>query len=257
MVLVYFTQHPVTLEGRGTLHHHQARIDGIGIREATHDAVHLHKNLIVGHERHLGTDLGTGLLVHLPDELCALGAHLGAHALNRLPPLRTLLRVRDGKAHVLEPLFRLPPSHEPGERHVDIERLERDALLLLRPQGRERLDVVQTVGELDENDAQVVIRHEQHLPERGNLPVRDPALIQTLAHLRHSLHQTSHRLSELTLNLVECRVAVFDGIVQKCCDEHVFLRLQLGQIQRCRDGVRHIIVTRHPLLPGVILDGAS
>ncbi len=59
-----------------------------------------------------------------------------------------------------------PADAEPvGERGVDLERLARDALALRRVEVLERAHVVQAIGELDQDDPDVVDHGQDHLAE--------------------------------------------------------------------------------------------
>ena len=51
------------------------------------------------------------------------------------------------------------------QRRVDLHRLAGDALLLLDRQGVQRAHVVEPVGELDEDDPDVLGHRQQHLSD--------------------------------------------------------------------------------------------
>ena len=57
------------------------------------------------------------------------------------------------------------------DRRVDLERLARDRLLLVRRQARQRAHVVQAVGELDDDDADVLGHRHEHLAQVLDLRV--------------------------------------------------------------------------------------
>ena len=90
----------------------------------------------------------------------AVGALVGDHRLD----LRVLPRVERLEREVLElPLERVDP--EPvRERRVHLERLARLLRLLLLPEVLDRPHVVEAVGELDEDDADVLRHRDDHLP---------------------------------------------------------------------------------------------
>ena len=66
---------------------------------------------------------------------------------------------------VLELPLDLPDPEPLGQRRVDLHRLAGDALLLLDRQRAQRAHVVQPVGELDEDDADVLRHRQEHLPD--------------------------------------------------------------------------------------------
>ena len=96
----------------------------------------------------------------LGDVAFAVGAPLGDHRLD----LRVLARVQRLEGEVLElPLERV--DAEPvRERRVDLERLPRLLDLLLLAEVLDRAEVVEAVGELDEDDAHVLGHRHDHLP---------------------------------------------------------------------------------------------
>ena len=74
-----------------------------------------------------------------------------------------------GERQVLELLFDLLHPEAMGQGGVDVDRLLGDALLLGRRHRRDRAHVVQSVGELDDEDTQVGGHRHQHLAHRGRL----------------------------------------------------------------------------------------
>ena len=102
---------------------------------------------------------------HRLQELLALGRLGGDHLLD----LRVSQRVEHRERRVLELPLHVGDAEAVRERRVDVEGLLRDATLLELGQRRDRAHVVQAVGELDEQDPDVLGHRHEHLAQRGRL----------------------------------------------------------------------------------------
>ena len=123
-----------------------------------------------------------------------------------LQPLGSALRDVGGellvlaRVHVLErevlELDLDPLDPEPvREGRVDLHRLGRDALLLLRREVAERAHVVEAIAQLDQDDADIARHREQHLAEVLRLLLLARGVRQ-LAELRHALDEERDLLAE-------------------------------------------------------------
>eukprot|EP00951_Prasinocladus_malaysianus_P025473 scaffold223467_cov49-Prasinocladus_malaysianus.AAC.6 len=109
-------------------------------------------------------------------------------------------------------------TEEPGKRRKDLQGLVRDPLLLVRRHAAQCAQVVQPVGQLDEDDADL-LRHGQEellqvhgLDVHVGVPLGQPA---DLAELRLALHYPPHVVPKQLLNVFECDlVGVFHAVVQ-------------------------------------------
>ena len=81
------------------------------------------------------------------------------------------LRLEIAEGELLELVLHLAHAEAVGDRRVDVARLLRDLDAAVLAQMPERPHVVQAVGELHEDDADVVNHREQHLPEVLRLPL--------------------------------------------------------------------------------------
>ncbi len=72
---------------------------------------------------------------------------------------------------LLELVLDLAHPEPVGDRRVDVARLLRDLDATLLRQVMQRAHVVETIGELDQDDADVVDHREQHLAEVLRLPL--------------------------------------------------------------------------------------
>ena len=108
-------------------------------------------------------------------------------------------------------------------------------VLPLRREKLQRAHVVQTVGQLDEDDADVVHHGQHHLAHVFGLRLFRRGEID-LADLGDALDDVRDLLAELGLDLVDGDRGVFDGIVQQAGDDgrgvQLHLRQDGGDLQR-------------------------
>jgi hypothetical protein len=115
-----------------------------------------------------------------------------------------------------------------GDRRVDVARLLGDLDAPLLGQVEQRTHVVQAVGELDEDDPDVVDHRQQHLAEVLRLPLlvrreRDrPQLGHPFDHVRHVG-------PEQFRNPLDRRLRVLDDVVQEPCGNGDDVQLHLGE----------------------------
>ena len=137
-----------------------------------------------------------------------------------------------------------------GNRRVDVERFLRNPKPLLLGQERQRPHVVQAVGQLDQDDADVVDHREQHLAEILRL-----ALLARRegdrADLGDPLDQVGHLGTERLLEALGRRQRVLDDVVEQAGrqgdDVHPHVRQDAGHLQRM-DQIRLARVAHLPLV---------
>ncbi len=137
---------------------------------------------------------------------------------------------------------------------VDVQRLARDLLL---PLGREKLQgahVVQTVGQLDEHDADVVHHGQHHLAHVFGLRLFRRGEID-LADLGDALDDVGDLLAELGLDLVDGDRGVFNGIVQQAGGDGRGVELHLGQHGCDLQRMHQVRLTRLARLAFVMFQG--
>ena len=155
-----------------------------------------------------------------------------------------VFRLQVAEGQVLELPLHVPDAEARGERRVYLHRLPGDAPLVFLLQRPERAHVVEAVGELDDDDAQV-LRHRQehlaqvlrlHLAVAGlrvrRLPGDEAELGDTLDHLRHLR-------PEALRDLGVADAAVFLDVVQQRAGDSRCVELKpgngLGRAQRVDD----------------------
>ncbi len=153
------------------------------------------------------------------------------------------LGVQDAEGQILQLLAHPLHPHASGQRRIDVHRLARLLKLLVGPHGADGAHVVQPVGQLDEDDPQVLRhRHEQLAEVLGLLRLGGRQL--KVGQLGDAIDQSGDLGAELTLDLGKGRSRVLDGVVQKGGDDGGVVELLLGQDRRHRDGMGEITLAR-------------
>ncbi len=122
---------------------------------------------------------------------------------------------------------------------VDVERLAGNLLLPRRRQKFQGAHVVQTVGQLDEHDADVVHHGQHHLAHVLGLRLFRRGEVD-LADLGDALDDVRDLLAELGLDLVDGDRGVFDGVVQQAGGDGRGIELHLGQNGGDLQGMRQV-----------------
>ncbi len=141
---------------------------------------------------------------------------------------RVAPRIQRLETEVLQ--FALDQAHAQAlrDRCVDLQRLAGDAAACLAALRTQRAHVVQAVGQLDHDHAQVARHRQQHLAEALGgrfLAVAELQLVQ----LGHAVDQFGHGFAELRGQFLTGQRGVFDGVVQDRGDQCFHVQAQLGQ----------------------------
>ncbi len=189
-------------------------------------------------------------LAHLTDdvleELLALGSLLG----DRADELVVRVRIGVAEAQVLELPLDLIDTETVRERRVDVAGLHRDLPLAIRILVLHGTHVVETVRELDEDNADVLGHREEHLAHVLRLllflrRIRDPA------EFGNAVDQERHVLAEDLGNEFTGNRGILDRIVQERRDERVGVDFKLRQDLRSRDRVDDVRLAGLSLLRAV------
>ena len=163
--------------------------------------------------------------------------------------LQRLVRswIQIAKRQVLE--LRLEPvdSEAMSDRRVNFHRLARDLLLPVGGEMVERAHIVQTVGELDQHDADVVRHRDDHLAEILGLLFL-AALESDLRDLGHAVDELRDLGAEIRLHLRERRLGILDDVVQQAGDDRRHVELELRDDHRDVQGMRNVGLARFALL---------
>ena len=136
------------------------------------------------------------------------------------------------------------------ERRVHLERLARLLRLLLLAEVLDRPHVVQAVGELDEDDADVLRHRDDHLPVVLGLGLL-AALERDPRQLRDALDELRDLGAELRAELVELRARVLDDVVQERGRDRLLVEVELRADARDAERMVDELLAGAPRLPRV------
>ena len=160
-------------------------------------------------------------LLDQPFGRAALGVDLGAQRL-------VGLRLEVAERQLLELVLHLAHAEPVGDRRVDVARLLGDLDAALLRQVAERPHVVQPIGELDEDDADVVHHREQHLAEVLGLPLL-ARREGDRADLGDPLDDVGDLGAEELLDALDGRQGVLDDVVEQAGGDGDDVQLHVGQ----------------------------
>ena len=164
---------------------------------------------------HLGLDAEVAQPgTHLGDRRRQVLVALGRAAADEVVELGEALRVEGGEGEVLELLLELLHPEAVGQRGVDVERLLGDALLLGHRHGGDRAHVVQPVGQLDHQHAQVARHRDEHLAHRRRLLGFARVELDALE-LGDPVDDLGDLAAEVGLDVGQRDLGVLDGVVEQ------------------------------------------
>ena len=140
------------------------------------------------------------------------------------------------------------------ERGVDLLGLAGDPDLLLRGQPVEGPHVVEPIGQLDEDDPDVLGHREEHLPDVLGLLLL-VAVGAELRELRDAVDEPGDLGPEPLLDVLEPELRVLGHVVQKRRGDRDRVDPELGDDLGGRDRVRHVRLAGRPSLCRMGLDG--
>jgi hypothetical protein len=162
------------------------------------------------------------------------------------------LGLERAEGQVLELRLHLGHAEPVGERRVDVERLLRDRLGLLRREVVERPHVVQAVGQLDHEHAQVARHRDEHLAEVLGLALLARGEGE-LADLGHAVHELRDLAAELALEVRLGGLRVLEHVVEEPRRDRRDVHLEVDEEARDLERVRQVGLARGALLPLVRL----
>ena len=195
-------------------------------------------------------ELGAQVFPGLGDEVFALVALLGDQGLDLL----VLARVQRREGEVLElPLDRVD-SQAVGQRRVDLQRLAGLLDLLLLGHRLDRAHVVQTVGELDQDDPHVGGHRHHHLAVVVGLGLV-AGLEGDVRELRDAVDDPRDLLAEALSHLLDRGRGVLDRVVQQRRTERLRVQAHRGADPRHTDRMHDEVLARFAPLVGVVRAG--
>ena len=146
-------------------------------------------------------------------------------------------------------VFQLPLDRVHAEavrqRGVDLQGLAGLALLLVARHVAQGAHVVQAVGELDDQDADVPGHRDDHLPD--GLCLRRRTVLD-LVQLGHAVDEGGDVLTEVAAQLTQGVRGVLDGVVQQGRADRLGVHAELGEDRGHREGMGDVRVARLALL---------
>ena len=139
-----------------------------------------------------------------------------------------------------------------GDGRVDFQRLARDALAALGAEIAERPHVVQAVGQLDDDDADIVHHREQHLAIAFRLAILGGEEID-LAQFGDAIDAARDFIAKVLLDVGAGDGGVFDDVVQQSGLDADDVHPHAGEDPRHGERMAHVGLARRSLLSGMIL----
>ena len=166
------------------------------------------------------------------------------------------IRIELAERQVLELLAHFLHAHAAGQRRIDIDRLFCVPSLHLRRNEMQRAHVVQTVGELHEQNAHIVGDREQELAEILRLLGFLGDEIELLQ-LGQAVDQRADIGAEHLVDLAARRRRILDRVVQQRGRDGGVVELQIGQDRRHFERMGKIRIARRALLLAMRLHGVD
>ena len=157
------------------------------------------------------------------------------------------LRLQVPKREVFQLPLDLADAKPVCQWRVDVERLAGDLAALRFGERLEGAHVVQPVGELDEDDPEVLRHRDHHLPDVFGLLLlvgaqRDPA------ELGDAVDEPRHLGTELPLDLVGGQVCVLHRVVEQGGRDRRGVQLEVGEDRRHLQRVVDVVLAGQPAL---------
>src|SRR5678816_3755786 len=143
---------------------------------------------------------------------------------------------------VLELPAELRHTEAVRERSIEVAGLLRDAAALLGRQPVERPHVVETVGQLDDDDARVLGDREEQLAVALDLALLSRPARRQLGDLRQPVDDRGDLFPEFRFDVGERESRVLDDVVQETAGDGDRVELEVGEDLRHLDRVRDVRV---------------
>ena len=164
------------------------------------------------------------------------------------------LQVEEGQ--VLELPLNRAHAQTVGQGRIHVHGLASLKQATVLAKGRQRTHVMQAVGKLNDNDADVLGHGEEHLAQRKRLLLVH-AIDFDVGELGHAIDELGHRIAKQAGNIGKRGLGVLDGIVQQRGAHHIAVHLEIGQDDGHLDGMVDVHLTRAALLVAVLLGGKA
>jgi hypothetical protein len=157
------------------------------------------------------------------------------------------IRLEDLEREILELPLDLPDPEALGKRGVDLLRLAGDPELLLRRQAVQGPHVVEAIGELDEDDPDVLGHRQEHLADVLGLLLL-MAVGAEPRQLRHAVDEPGDLGTEAILDVGEAVLGVFGDVMEDRGSHRDRVDPELGRDLGRGDRMRHVWFAGRPPL---------
>lgn len=211
-----------------------------------HLAVHAVGRLLA--PAHIGLDaLALQPLGHHDLDLLHQLLAVAARAADRVRDRPVAHRVQGREGQVLEFVLEGVDPEPVRDRRIDVQRLARDAALAVLRHRADGAHVVQPVGQLDQDDADVVDHRQHHLLEIRRL-LFGPRREGEVSQLAEAIDQARNRVAELFAQGLERYLGILQHIVQQGGDDAVRVERELGHRPGNRQGMVDVGLAAQALL---------
>ena len=210
---------------------------------------------VLGTPGDLGTDpVGVEQVGHLGDRGGNEGIAFSGPSQQQSDDLLVSAGVENRKAAILHLVLDLLNAQSVGKRCVHVERFGRDPLLFLLTQRMDRPDVVETIGQLDDEHPHVTSHRHDHLADRRRLlllAVGESDSIQ----LGDTVDECRHRLAVFFRHRLDREFGVLDRVVQQGSDHRLGVHSVPGQEVGDGERMGDVRLARLPALTRVQVAG--
>jgi hypothetical protein len=175
-------------------------------------------------------------------------AAVAEHALDARGDDAVAIGVQGAETQILQFRARAVHAQALRDRRVDVERLARDAAAFFRRHRRQRAHVVQAIGELDQDDAQIARHRQQHLAETLGRGLGDAAETQ-LVEFGDAIDEFSHGDAERGFDFRARQRRVLERVVQDRRNDRFGIHADLGEDAGNRDRMRDVGLAALAFLP--------
>ena len=134
------------------------------------------------------------------------------------------------------------------ERGIDLKGLTRLLLLLRRRLVLQRAEIMETVGELDDDDTDILRHRHEHLPEILGLHLHLIGVEIELCQLCDAIDEQRHIRIKFLRDFIERHAGILDDVVQKSRGDGFLIHLEIGENDSNTKRVNDVRFTRFTLL---------
>ena len=128
------------------------------------------------------------------------------------------------------------------QRSINLQRFAGNRLLLMHGHKLHGAHIVQSIGQLNQNHANIARHRKEHLAIVFNLSIFLGNILN-FAQLRHAVNKVGHNHAKALLDIIQGIIGIFNNIVEKGCRQGFIVHLQAGQNAHHANRVNNIGLT--------------